>query len=129
MTFNIISNLFFIMHGVLKFFTAVLILFFTPLKKSKIYHLQTTVPQLIIRTNDLKVVLQMNIILNRSLQHNEKIMIFYMDSASNVTQRYIRAIRINDESIVAYCYWRKKVRTFKLDNILSAGPSNKRVGA
>jgi len=71
----------------------------------------------------------MDIILNRSLQQNEKIMIFYMDSAGNVTQRYIRVIRINKNTIIAYCYWRKKVRTFKLDNILSAGPSNKRMGA
>lgn len=71
----------------------------------------------------------MNIILNRSLQHNEKIMIFYMDSAGNVTQRYIKVNSINENTIVAYCYWRKKVRTFKLDNILSAGPSNKRMGA
>lgn len=71
----------------------------------------------------------MKIILNRSLQYNEKIMIFYMDSAGNVTQRYIRVIQINNDSIVAYCYWRKKVRTFKLDSILSAGPSNKRMGA
>jgi len=71
----------------------------------------------------------MNIILNRSIQQKEKIMIFYMDSAGNVTQRYIRVNRINENTIVAYCYWRKKVRTFKLDNILSAGPSNKRMGA
>jgi len=71
----------------------------------------------------------MNIILNRSMQHNEKIMIFYMDSGYNVTQRYIRVTRINDNSIVAYFYRRKKVRTFKLDNILSAGPSNKKVSA
>jgi len=71
----------------------------------------------------------MNIILNRSLQQNEKIMIFYMGSAGNVTQRYIRVIRINEYTIIAYCFWRKKVRTFKLDNILSAGPIRKGVGA
>jgi len=71
----------------------------------------------------------MNIILNRSVQLKEKIMLFYIDSTNNVTQRYIRVIRINDDSIIVYCYWRKKARTFKLDNILSVGPSNKRVGA
>lgn len=66
---------------------------------------------------------------NRSLQHKEKIMIFYIDSNNVVTQRIVRVISINDDSIVAFCFYRKKVRTFKLNNILSAGPVNKRVGA
>jgi predicted DNA-binding transcriptional regulator YafY len=63
------------------------------------------------------------------MQQKEKIMIFYIDSASNVTQRYIRVVRITDKVAVAYCYYRKQVRTFKLDNILSAGPARKGVGA
>nr|BDD44106.1 hypothetical protein 7 [Bacillaceae bacterium] len=67
----------------------------------------------------------MNIILKRSMQQKEKIMIFYIDSAGNVTQRYIRVIRINNNSVAAYCYYRKQARTFKLDNILTAGPARK----
>ena len=66
---------------------------------------------------------------NRSLQHKEKIMIFYIDNSNNVTQRVVRVISINGDSIIAYCFYRKKVRTFKLNNILSVGPLNKRVGA
>ena len=66
---------------------------------------------------------------NRSLQQKEKIMIFYIDNSNNVTQRIVRVISINADSIVAFCFYRKKVRTFKLNNILSAGPVNKRVGA
>lgn len=66
---------------------------------------------------------------NRSLQQKEKIMIFYIDNSNNVTQRIVRVIRIDDNAIVAYCFYRKKVRTFKLNNILSVGPLNKRVGA
>ncbi|MEN2768501.1 hypothetical protein [Ornithinibacillus xuwenensis] len=65
----------------------------------------------------------------RSIDRKEKIVIFYMDRNHQVTQRYIRVISIQDQSLVAYCYWRKKLRTFKLDNILSAGSLQKKVGA
>lgn len=66
---------------------------------------------------------------NRSLQQKEKIMIFYIDTNNSVTQRIIQVLHIEDDSIVAFCYYRKRVRTFKLNNILSVGPINKRVGA
>lgn len=59
------------------------------------------------------------------MKKNQKLMIFYLDSGNNVTQRIIRIINITDDAIVAYCYYRKCVRTFKLNNILS----DKKVGA
>ncbi|WP_042148913.1 hypothetical protein [Paucisalibacillus sp. EB02] len=65
----------------------------------------------------------------RSIDNKEKILIFYIDSKNQVTQRYVRVISMDDNSIVAFCYWRKKVRTFKLENILSAEQVKKRVGA
>ncbi|RDW15867.1 hypothetical protein [Oceanobacillus chungangensis] len=65
----------------------------------------------------------------RSKDNKEKIMIFYIDSNNNVAQRIIRVIDINDESIIAFCFLRKKVRTFNHKNILSAGPVRKRVTA
>ncbi|RDW17489.1 hypothetical protein CWR48_13265 [Oceanobacillus arenosus] len=65
----------------------------------------------------------------RSMDNKEKIMIFYIDSNNNVTQRIIKVIDINDESIIAFCFLRKKVRTFSHENILSAGPIRKRVTA
>ncbi|WP_026908968.1 hypothetical protein [Paucisalibacillus globulus] len=64
-----------------------------------------------------------------SIDNKEKIIIFYIDSKNNVTQRYVRVISMNDDSVIAYCLWRKKIRTFKLENILSAGPIRKKVGA
>lgn len=57
----------------------------------------------------------------RSMENKEKIMIFYVDRKNNVTQRYIRVMSIHDNYLTAYCYWRKQVRHFKLDHILSAG--------
>lgn len=68
-------------------------------------------------------------LLTRSVESKEKIVIFYIDSRDQVTQRYIRVLQVNDGLTLAYCYYRKEVRVFKLDNILSAGPIQKRVGA
>ncbi|MCF3942232.1 hypothetical protein [Oceanobacillus alkalisoli] len=61
----------------------------------------------------------------KSMQHKEKIVIFYMDSSGEVTQRYVRVLKMNDSHILVYCYYRKKVRTLKLDNILSCGSIRK----
>ncbi|MCG5104468.1 hypothetical protein [Oceanobacillus alkalisoli] len=57
----------------------------------------------------------------KSMQHKEKIVIFYMDSNNEVTERYVRVLKMNDSHILVYCYYRKKVRTLKFDNILSCG--------
>ncbi|WP_249870037.1 hypothetical protein [Oceanobacillus saliphilus] len=64
-----------------------------------------------------------------SIENREKIVIFYMDRDNNVTQRFIRVIDISPGSVLAYCYYRKEVRSFRLDNILSFGPVKRRVGA
>ncbi|WP_087973233.1 hypothetical protein [Oceanobacillus rekensis] len=65
----------------------------------------------------------------RSIQNKEKIVIFYIDQENKVTQRYIRIISIHDHSVLAYCYYRKGVRSFRKDHILSCGPIKKGVGA
>jgi len=79
--------------------------------------------------NPIRGGLNMQSLLIRSKEKMEKIVIYYIDRGNNVTQRAIRVVSINDNSIAAYCYWRKKVRTFKHENILSAGPIKKKVGA
>lgn len=61
----------------------------------------------------------------RSIENKEKIIIFYIDSNGKVTQRYVRVLKMYDSHILVYCYYRKKVRTLKLDNILSCGPVRK----
>ncbi|WP_042150073.1 hypothetical protein [Paucisalibacillus sp. EB02] len=71
----------------------------------------------------------MKSIFQHSIETNQKIVIFYIDSSNNLTQRIIRVIKMNEDLLVAYCYWRKKVRTFKIENILSTGPVKKRMGA
>ncbi|AUJ25212.1 hypothetical protein [Virgibacillus dokdonensis] len=66
-------------------------------------------------------------LLNRSLEKKQKIIIYYMDSNNQVTERYVRVLEIKENSILAYCYYRKKVRTFNMENILSAGRVRKKV--
>jgi len=68
-------------------------------------------------------------LLMRSMERNEKIVIFYVDSEGRLTERYVRILKMEDTAFLAYCYYRRKVRQFKLERILSAGPARGRVGA
>ncbi|CEI81327.1 hypothetical protein BN997_01145 [Oceanobacillus oncorhynchi] len=68
-------------------------------------------------------------LLNKSLYEKEKIMIYYIDSDGKVSQRIIRVVGIDEEKVLAYCYYRKQVRSFKLENILSCGQIKRSVGA
>ena len=65
----------------------------------------------------------------RASESKEKIVIFYMDANNKITQRFVKVIKLNDDYMLAYCYYRKKLRTFKIEHILSAGPVRKGVGA
>lgn len=62
----------------------------------------------------------------KSMHDKEKIIIFYIDSTNQITQRTIRVLQLHDNHILAYCYYRKKVRMFKLENILSADKLRKK---
>ncbi|WP_040981107.1 hypothetical protein [Oceanobacillus jeddahense] len=71
----------------------------------------------------------MTVLLHKSLDKKEKIMIYYMDQDNKVTQRIIRVVGIDNKKVLAYCYYRKQVRSFKLDNILSCGEIKRSMGA
>lgn len=65
----------------------------------------------------------------RAAASKEKIIIVYMDSDNKITQRYVRIIKMDETYILVYCFYREKVRTLKIDHILSAGPVRNGVGA
>ncbi|MEH7342782.1 hypothetical protein V7122_02660 [Bacillus sp. JJ1532] len=46
----------------------------------------------------------------------------YLDCKGNISQRKIKVLSVNKESLRTYCYVRKQQRTFKISNILSVGP-------
>ncbi|MFQ3545200.1 hypothetical protein Q7A53_14050 [Halobacillus rhizosphaerae] len=61
-------------------------------------------------------------ILCRSLEQKLKLTLIYMDSSGRLSQRTIRVIGVREEDVLAFCYMKKQVRTFKQKNILAAHP-------
>jgi len=55
----------------------------------------------------------------RFAENKDKLMIYYLDSNGNLTQRIIKVLQYNEEKLVCFCYYRKQVRSFKIINILS----------
>ncbi|WLR46549.1 WYL domain-containing protein [Halobacillus litoralis] len=64
----------------------------------------------------------MNGVLRRALEEKQKLEFIYMADEGKISQRVIRVVSIKEETVLAYCYTRKTVRTFKLANILSVTP-------
>lgn len=63
----------------------------------------------------------------RSIEQQEPIQIIYMAGDGSLTQRYVTVRAINETHIVCYCHFRRQRRTFKIDNILSAGYIKKKM--
>ncbi|TGB04671.1 hypothetical protein [Halobacillus salinus] len=64
----------------------------------------------------------MESLLNRSKQDKRKIDVIYLSHTGEITQRSIRVVDVRSHYVVAFCYDRKHVRTFRKENILSAFP-------
>ncbi|WP_281659141.1 hypothetical protein [Halobacillus sp. Cin3] len=61
-------------------------------------------------------------ILKRALDNKQKLELIYIANEGNISQRVIRVVSIKEGTILAYCYTRKTVRSFKLANFLSVHP-------
>jgi predicted DNA-binding transcriptional regulator YafY len=57
--------------------------------------------------------------LKTSLNEHKLVTIMYA-KGSEITQRNIKVLKINDNDIEAYCYLRHNIRHFRKDNILAA---------
>lgn len=66
-------------------------------------------------------------ILQWSKENKQKLILFYMDHNNQVTQRFVRVIDIQEDSFIAFCFYRKQVRRFKYSHILSCGRNQRRV--
>jgi predicted DNA-binding transcriptional regulator YafY len=64
----------------------------------------------------------MNKLLIRSLTEESPIEIIYMAQHNQSTKRKIIVKKINLDSIVAYCFLRKQLRTFRIEHILAVYP-------
>ncbi|UOQ95100.1 hypothetical protein MUO14_09300 [Halobacillus shinanisalinarum] len=71
----------------------------------------------------------MNGLLNRSAGKKQQLEMIYLDSKGVMSQRIIRVLNVSENDLLAYCYTRRKGRTFKKENILSVGPVWKKMGA
>ena len=60
-------------------------------------------------------------LLKRSLEENRAIEIIYM-SHQQFTKRRILVKHLKGDYIVAYCFLRKDIRTFRVQSILAASP-------
>lgn len=67
----------------------------------------------------------MHALLLQSAKQKEKIMMIYIDKQGQITQRVIRVIDIHSHTILAFCYYRKQVRSFHRNRILSIGQPEK----
>lgn len=57
--------------------------------------------------------------LRKAFQEQKNIEIMYVDQDNKVTQRFIRILELNEKTVKAYCYHKKSLRMFKIENILS----------
>ena len=71
----------------------------------------------------------MNGLLTKSIEDKISIEIIYLNSQGEVSQRVIRVLSSTDHHVKAYCYAKKQIRTFKMENILSTGTVRKRLSA
>lgn len=67
--------------------------------------------------------MKMKNLLRKSFIYKTPIVIVYIDKSNGISKRTIKLIQMNKAYVKAYCYKRRAVRTFKIDNILAAFPS------
>ncbi|WP_053220401.1 WYL domain-containing protein [Virgibacillus senegalensis] len=63
--------------------------------------------------------------LQRAMENKKMVEMIYMAKNGRLSQRIVRILQIKEEQIVAYCYSRRQVRTFRLENILAIHPVKK----
>ncbi|MFD2924129.1 hypothetical protein [Halobacillus naozhouensis] len=61
-------------------------------------------------------------VLIRAIEQKQKLEMIYLDADGQMSQRIIRVLGVRNEDILAYCYSRRKVRTFKKVRVLSVAP-------
>ncbi|MFC7060865.1 hypothetical protein [Halobacillus seohaensis] len=68
----------------------------------------------------------MNNLITRAFESKEKLELIYIDSDGQLSQRIIRVVKMDHNGLLAYCYSKQQVRSFKKENILSVYPYQSR---
>ncbi|MEK3976648.1 transcriptional regulator [Psychrobacillus sp. FSL K6-2684] len=64
----------------------------------------------------------MRILVLKALKYHQLVEMIYIKDNGEISKRRIKVISIKADSFQAYCYLRKKKRTFKMNNILAFVP-------
>ncbi|MGM0902469.1 MAG: hypothetical protein ACQEXB_15385 [Bacillota bacterium] len=70
-------------------------------------------------------------ILVRAIEQQQLVQIIYLDTNQKITQRMVKLHAVTDKHLKGFCYLRKQVRLFMIDQILATSPlkpPNKRLG-
>jgi predicted DNA-binding transcriptional regulator YafY len=57
--------------------------------------------------------------LKKAFNEHKNLEIMYLGKNNEVSQRVIRILELNEHTVKAYCYQRKALRFFKIENMLS----------
>jgi predicted DNA-binding transcriptional regulator YafY len=59
-------------------------------------------------------------ILFRAVEEQQLVQIIYLDANEKITQRIVRPFEVTETQMKGFCFLRKQVRLFRLDQILAA---------
>lgn len=65
-------------------------------------------------------------LLKRAVASHSKLEMIYINKEKQISQRVIKVLDVEDQTVKAYCYTHRQFRTFNINNILSIGPIQKR---
>ncbi|WP_026582114.1 hypothetical protein [Bacillus sp. J33] len=64
-------------------------------------------------------------LLLRAHESGEQLEIIYHSGSGEISQRVVKILEVQSDSIKAFCLLRKMPRVFRRENILSIGPINR----
>ncbi|MBG9585607.1 hypothetical protein [Cytobacillus firmus] len=64
-------------------------------------------------------------LLLRAQESGEQLEMIYQNGTGEISQRSVKILEVQSDSVKAYCFLRKMPRVFRKDNILSIGPMRK----
>ena len=65
-------------------------------------------------------------LMERAAINKQRLEMVYISSRGDMSQRMIRVLEVREDTILAFCLVRRKVRTFKRENILSVFPPKRK---
>lgn len=57
-------------------------------------------------------------LLKNAMETGERLELIYMNWCGGISQRTIKVLAVHEHSFTAYCDLRRKIRTFKFENVL-----------